>query len=64
MWLTDAIRVLIQRGAEVRCTRLASDEARYDIGTPLTYYRAFADFALADREFGAAFRAYLEDKLA
>jgi UTP--glucose-1-phosphate uridylyltransferase len=64
LWLTDAIRVLIQRGAEVRCTRLASDEARYDIGTPLTYYRAFADFALADREFGAAFRAYLEDKLA
>ena len=64
LWLTDAIRVLIQRGAEVRCTRLASDEARYDIGTPLTYYRAFADFALADQEFGAAFRAYLENKLA
>lgn len=63
LWLTDAIRVLIQRGAEVRCMRLASDEVRYDIGTPLTYYRAFADFALADREFGAAFRAYLADKL-
>ena len=44
--------------------RLASDEARYDIGTPLTYYRAFADFALADQEFGAEFRTYLEDKLA
>ncbi|MEE3258264.1 MAG: UTP--glucose-1-phosphate uridylyltransferase [Candidatus Latescibacterota bacterium] len=64
LWLADAIRILLQQGAQVRCVRLESDEMRYDIGTPLTYYRAFADFALADPEFGAAFRAYLQGKLA
>jgi UTP--glucose-1-phosphate uridylyltransferase len=64
LWLADAIRILLQQGAQVRCVRLESDETRYDIGTPLTYYRAFADFALADPEFGAAFRAYLQGKLA
>lgn len=64
LWLTDAIRILLQQGAKVRCVRLESDETRYDIGTPLTYYRAFADFALADPDFGAAFRSYLQDKLA
>ena len=64
LWLTDAIRILLQRGAKVRCVRLKPDEMRYDIGTPLTYYRAFADFALADPEFGDAFRSYLQDKLA
>ncbi len=64
LWLTDAIRILLQRGAKVRCVRLKPDEMRYDIGTPLTYYRAFADFALADPEFGEAFRSYLQHKLA
>jgi|TARA_A100001037_G_scaffold101411_1_gene92364 UTP--glucose-1-phosphate uridylyltransferase len=64
LWLADAIRILLQQGTEVRCVRLEPDETRYDIGTPLTYYRAFADFALADPEFGPAFRDYLEGKLA
>ena len=64
LWLTDAIRILLQKGAKVRCVRLNADEMRYDIGTPLTYYRAFADFALADPEFGEAFRSYLQNKLA
>ena len=60
----DAIRILLQQGTEVRCVRLEPDETRYDIGTPLTYYRAFADFALADPENGADFARYLREKLA
>ena len=64
LWLTDAIRILLEQGGKVRCVRLDADEMRYDIGTPLTYYRAFADFALADPEFGEAFRSYLQSKLA
>jgi UTP--glucose-1-phosphate uridylyltransferase len=63
LWLTDAIRILLQRGAPVRCVRLNAGERRYDIGTPLTYYKAFADFALQDPEHGAAFRVYLNEKL-
>ncbi len=62
-WLTDAIRILLDQGAPVRCVRLNGAEQRYDIGTPLTYYRAFADFALQDPEHGAAFRVYLQEKL-
>lgn len=64
LWLTDAIRILLQRGAPVRCVRLNGVEKRYDIGMPLTYYKAFADFALRDPEHGDDFRVYLRDKLA
>ena len=63
LWLTDAIRILLSRGAPVRCVRLGPGEQRYDIGTPLTYYRAFADFALRDPHYGAEFRTYLQTKL-
>lgn len=63
LWLTDAIRILLQQGQPVRCVRLRGEERRYDIGTPLTYYRAFADFALADPRHGEAFRQYLLGKL-
>jgi len=63
LWLTDAIRILLAQGRPVRCVRLKPDEQRYDIGTPLTYYRAFADFALGDPEYGEAFRTYLRKKL-
>jgi UTP--glucose-1-phosphate uridylyltransferase len=59
LWLTDAIRRLLEWGESVRCVRLEDGEKRYDIGTPLTYYRAFADFALADPEHGADFARYL-----
>ncbi len=64
LWLTDAIRILLQRGAPVRCVRLNGVEKRYDIGMPLTYYKAFADFALRDPEHGDDFRVYLRNKLA
>jgi len=64
LWLTDAIRKLLEWGESVRCLKLRPEEQRYDIGTPETYYRAFADYALADPENGAAFARYLRDKLA
>ena len=63
LWLTDAIRRLIEWGDPVRCVQLGRGERRYDIGTPLTYYRAFADFALADPDNGAAFADYLRSRL-
>jgi UTP--glucose-1-phosphate uridylyltransferase len=63
LWLTDAIRVLLKWGDGVRCVRLTEREQRYDIGTPLTYYKAFADFALADPEHGERFADYLRGKL-
>lgn len=63
LWLTDAIRILLDWGRTVRCVRLSPGEKRYDIGTPATYYRAFADFALADPHYGADFRDYLLAKL-
>lgn len=64
LWLTDAIRILLARGEKVRCVRLKPDEQRYDIGTPLTYYRAFVDFALSDPQHGSALAQYLREKLA
>ena len=63
LWLTDAIRRLLEWGDGVRCVQLAPGERRYDIGTPLTYYRAFADFALADPDHGPAFADYLRSRL-
>ncbi len=63
LWLTDAIRTLLRWGHPVRCVRLQPGELRYDIGTPGTYFRAFADFALADPQYGDAFRRYLLQKL-
>ena len=64
LWLTDAIRHLVQHNEKIGCVRLTAQEGRYDIGTPLTYYKAFADFALMDAKHGEAFRQYLQQKLA
>jgi UTP--glucose-1-phosphate uridylyltransferase len=62
--LTDAIRILMQRGRKVIGVRLAGGERRCDIGNYESYYRTFADFALADKELGPGFREYLKQKLA
>jgi UTP--glucose-1-phosphate uridylyltransferase len=42
---------------------LSQGERRYDIGNFETYFRAFAEFALADEKFGASFREYLQNIL-
>ena len=62
--LTDALRSLIGAGGKLFGVRLSPDEKRYDIGNFGSYFRAFAEFALADSEHGAEFRAYLEQLLA
>ena len=63
LWLTDAIRLLLSCGARVQCVPLGPGEQRYDIGNPMTYYRAFADFALADPDHGEQFAEYLDQRL-
>ena len=57
--ITDAIRSLVKSGATVCAVPLAPGEARYDIGSHESYYRAFIDFALADPNCGPAIRDYI-----
>lgn len=59
--LTDAIRLLIQNGGTVFGVRLKKDEKRYDIGNFGSYFRAFTEFALADKKFGTEIREYLQE---
>ena len=61
--LTDAIRMLIQDGGRVLGVRLPDTERRYDIGSYERYFEAFAEFALADPDYGPAFRAAIEKLL-
>ena len=48
---------------EVWCVPLGSADRRYDIGTPLTYWEAFADYAVEDEVDGTAFRDHLQERL-
>lgn len=57
--LTDAIKLMIEKGAIVYGVRLRSDERRYDIGNFESYFRAFTEFALADEKYGASLREYI-----
>lgn len=50
-------------GGEVWCVPLGSADRRYDIGTPLTYWEAFADYAVVDETDGTAFRDHLQERL-
>ena len=61
--LTDAIRLLMNDGHKVIGVKLTGGERRCDIGNFESYYRTFADFALADPELGADFAAYLKKVL-
>jgi UTP--glucose-1-phosphate uridylyltransferase len=57
--LTDAIRILLKRGAKGVGMVLPADERRFDIGNYGSYFRAFTDFALADPDYGDQLREYL-----
>ncbi len=57
--LTDAIRLLIEDGKKVLGIRLRKSERRFDIGNYDAYFRAFVEFALADKKYGAALRKFL-----
>ena len=61
--LTDAIRLLIQEGGRVLGVRWPQNEKRYDIGSYERYFEAFAEFALADPDYGPAFRTAIEKLL-
>ena len=63
LWLADAIRGLLREGGTVWCVPLGSGSRRYDIGTPLTYWEAFADYALEDEADGPVFRDLLQGRL-
>lgn len=57
--LTDAIRSLIHDGRRVLGVRLPPGEKRFDIGNFESYFQAFAEFALADPQYGPALRDHL-----
>jgi UTP--glucose-1-phosphate uridylyltransferase len=61
--LTDAIRILLKRGAKGVGMVLPPGERRFDIGNYGSYFRAFADFALADPDYGDQLRDYLRGVL-
>ena len=61
--LTNAISTLIRMGHKVRCVRLKPDEIRYDIGNPLSYFKAFVDFAISDQRHGYLIRQHLQKRL-
>ena len=54
--LTDAIRQMIRDGGKVLGVCLPAGERRFDIGNFESYFSAFAEFALADPQYGAALR--------
>jgi UTP--glucose-1-phosphate uridylyltransferase len=58
--LTDAIRLLLREGGRVVGVSLGPQERRYDIGNFDSYFRAFAEFALADPIYGPGLRQHLE----
>jgi UTP--glucose-1-phosphate uridylyltransferase len=64
IYLTEAIRTLIQNGRQVRCVRLRDGETRYDIGNHRSYFRTFIDYALDDPEWGDATAEYVRQRLA
>jgi UTP--glucose-1-phosphate uridylyltransferase len=57
--LTDAIRMLIRDGGRVLGVRLPPGERRFDVGNFESYFAAFAEFALADPQYGPALRKQL-----
>ncbi len=61
--LTDAIRLLIRRGRKVLGIRLTLQEPRFDIGNFESYFLAFAEFALADPQYGPALRSRVKELL-
>jgi UTP--glucose-1-phosphate uridylyltransferase len=60
--VTDAIHTLIRNGGKVIGLPLGEGEKRYDIGNPLSYFRAFMEFALADPEYGEILTREVREK--
>jgi len=60
MQLTDAIRLLIQKGENVYAWPLEPEQRRYDVGNFESYFQTFIDFALADERYGYLVRKYIK----
>jgi len=60
--LTDAIRLLIQKGQPVYAWLFSAGQQRYDIGNFESYFRTFIDFALTDERYGYLVRRYIKAK--
>lgn len=61
--LTDAVRKVIHDGRKVLGVCLNESEQRFDIGNFDSYFRAFVEFALADKTAGPALLAFLKARL-
>jgi UTP--glucose-1-phosphate uridylyltransferase len=57
--LTDAIQQMLDDGCKGIGMRLASGEQRFDIGNFDSYFRTFAEFALADPKYGPSLREFV-----
>ena len=57
--LTDAIQLVLEAGGKGIGLRLRPDERRFDIGNFESYFRAFAEFALADPKYGPGLRDFV-----
>jgi UTP--glucose-1-phosphate uridylyltransferase len=60
--LSDAIKLLVQRGNKVYAWPLAPEQRRYDVGNFESYFRTFIDFSLADERYGYLVRKYIKAK--
>jgi UTP--glucose-1-phosphate uridylyltransferase len=60
--LTDAIKLLIQKGEPVYAWLLSPDQRRYDVGNFESYFSTFIDLALADERYGYIVRKYIKAK--
>jgi UTP--glucose-1-phosphate uridylyltransferase len=60
--LTDAVRLLIQKGLPVYAWRLGPDQPRHDIGNFESYFKTFIDMVLTDEKYGYMARQYLKSK--
>ncbi|OGJ89732.1 MAG: hypothetical protein A2268_07045 [Candidatus Raymondbacteria bacterium RifOxyA12_full_50_37] len=58
--ITDALRLMIRESGNVYGIRLQPEERRYDIGNFKAYFRAFVEFALADKKQGPGLKQYIK----
>lgn len=61
--LTDAMRLLIQKGERILGITSPPDEKRYDIGNFASYYQAFLEFAFSDPIHGETTREHARQLL-
>ncbi len=61
--LSDALRLVLERGGRVLGVPLGPGERRHDIGSAAGYCATFIEYALTDPRFGADLRALAAELL-